>query len=363
VKENRVVIGTLALLTAVFSCFLLIVFAPAVAPYEQVRFEKVVWSPDGEQIAFQVGLGGTSDTFYDLYVIDADGENLKRIEDRVDSSAATWSGNSNALAYLKDDQIYRYDFRFEVNHRVTLKTNHELAGLSWSPYEDELTYWDVQYTSPRINILFSTFPWADNGAGTNRKIYQFEGTGRVDAPLWSTFANMVFFIHQDRVYRISIEGENLHPISPENLPVKALLQFDAPFITFASGESTYQVPIEGGEAERIGAYDETVFPSPDGQRSIKVGCDDSAITALHVCSLQNMVLINGSDQVFLLNKEDFSLSPRYKIFFWLFLVLSIAAPLVAVYMLPYRRVTRIIFGLWLLYVVMGGLTLLLNTLI
>ncbi|MCX6806991.1 MAG: DPP IV N-terminal domain-containing protein [Candidatus Berkelbacteria bacterium] len=96
------------------------------------------WSPDGKQIAF-VGVS-------DVFVIDADGKNIKRLTRDTPEingkGSILWSPTNEAIGYI---QYYDYAFaentgpQFEIispngaNRRVILDHLHSLCGFDWSP--------------------------------------------------------------------------------------------------------------------------------------------------------------------------------------------------------------------------------------
>jgi len=60
-------------------------------------FTGIAWSPDGQRLAVSFG---PTPAAQDVYVLDADGENLQRITDDGQSRRPTWSPDGNQLAFV-----------------------------------------------------------------------------------------------------------------------------------------------------------------------------------------------------------------------------------------------------------------------
>jgi Tol biopolymer transport system component len=83
------------------------------------------WSPDGQKIAF---------TYYDgdfsLYVMDADGANVRRLTEGPQDNWPVWSPDSRQLAFSRGDQIWVIN---PDGSKARFVTQRGGAPLNWSP--------------------------------------------------------------------------------------------------------------------------------------------------------------------------------------------------------------------------------------
>ena len=67
---------------------------------------RPAWSPDANKIAFYSNKGNANNKQFDLYVIGADGKNLKKLESDVavdDSFGAVWTPDGSTVLFVKQD--------------------------------------------------------------------------------------------------------------------------------------------------------------------------------------------------------------------------------------------------------------------
>src|SRR5256885_901367 len=115
------------------------------------------WSPDGSQIVFTGYDGGLSD----LFIINADGTNLKRLtNDKYADLQPSWSPDGRAIAFVSDrtgiSNIYLYDFGDANVYQLTdMYTGAEgitmlSPVLSWAHQADRLAF--VYYEDQRWDV-------------------------------------------------------------------------------------------------------------------------------------------------------------------------------------------------------------------
>ncbi len=77
-----------------------------------------VWSPDGEKIAFASFLCGV----IDIYVVDADGDNLKRLTKNARASSPEWSPDGEKIAFdaVKNGNIELFVMNADGSHKERL---------------------------------------------------------------------------------------------------------------------------------------------------------------------------------------------------------------------------------------------------
>jgi Tol biopolymer transport system component len=102
-----------------------------------LRAYQATWSPDGKRIAFTGrGQGGPGD----LFLIDADGRNLRRLthSDDIEEHDPVWSSDGKRLAYFAQDQARSQDdlmvLSLATGMSATVVRGRPLKGrLEWSP--------------------------------------------------------------------------------------------------------------------------------------------------------------------------------------------------------------------------------------
>jgi Tol biopolymer transport system component len=172
---------------------------------------SLVWSPDGQRLAFRVLQGNNGD----VYVINQDGSHLARLTSHPFSDGYTlsWSPNGQYLAFESyrdsDEEIY------------TIKTDGtELKRLTVHPGRDNDPIWsrDGQF------IVFSS---ENGGAGlTGIAIVGVDGTHyrrlssatTVDfSPTLSPNGELIGFVSQrdgnNEIYRMNIDGTNVQRLT------------------------------------------------------------------------------------------------------------------------------------------------------
>ena len=108
-----------------------------------------MWSPDGASIAFfstrNDRSGSMGPYFWELYTMDADGENEDRLtRHQTRKNGASWSPDGSAIAYSSrcdddlclddyDDNIYVVDVSSRERRRLTSNGQRPESNLSWSP--------------------------------------------------------------------------------------------------------------------------------------------------------------------------------------------------------------------------------------
>ena len=91
------------------------------------------WSPDGKKIAFTSDRDGNDE----IYVMDADGSNVKRLTDHPSRDyEPAWSPDGKKIAFTSDragwGDIYTMDADGANVEKLT-SNNRETAGISWAP--------------------------------------------------------------------------------------------------------------------------------------------------------------------------------------------------------------------------------------
>jgi TolB protein len=166
------------------------------------------WSPDGQQIAFCSDRSGV----FTLYVMKADGSNLKQITE-IDSSAPRWSPDGQRIAFQAyvDDNYEIFVVNADGSNLVNL-TKHPASDMipSWSPDGNRLSF-----TSDRDSVEAKGDIFITNADGTYF-VNLTQNPAEDNNATWSPDGNKLAFM-SDR------EGSSqLHVIDINNLEVTKL---------------------------------------------------------------------------------------------------------------------------------------------
>jgi Tol biopolymer transport system component len=170
------------------------------------------WSPDGTKIAFASDRDGDDPSdisFYEIYVMDADGGNARRLTyNSVWDGSPSWSPDGKQIAFssLKDGsgEIYLMDADGGNMKNLTNNPEKEDGDASWSP--------------DGKRIVFTS--WRDNGAdiyrmdidGGNVRRLTFDGAG---FPAWSPDGTKIAFVsgHPSNIYIMGTDGGNVRDLT------------------------------------------------------------------------------------------------------------------------------------------------------
>ena len=273
------------------------------------------WSPDGSQIAFVSDRDGNSE----IYVMDADGENLTRLtNDPGDDYGPTWSPYGR-IAFMSDrdgnNEIYVMDADGENLTRLTNDPSSDY-GPTWSPDGRRIAFQTLRDGNWEIYVIdadgenltrhteYSGGDWSpdwSNGgiAYSSERGWLMGGYGRIYIgghlltsderylggwlPTWSPDGRRLAFISNgdkgdntddDDIYVIDADGENLTRLT--NDPGDDLFPNWSPDglrLTFHSdrdgNNEIYVIDAGGNNLTRLTFHDtEDKYPawSPDGSR-------------------------------------------------------------------------------------------------
>jgi TolB protein len=108
--------------------------------------DSPTWSPDGTELAF----GGCCDAGYDIYVVNADGTELRRVTDERDNGVdgafmPAWSPDGAKIAY----SVTRYDEGSQSEtHGISIMNadGSDSVFITWSSNVDEVPVWSPDAT-------------------------------------------------------------------------------------------------------------------------------------------------------------------------------------------------------------------------
>ena len=163
--------------------------ATAITTGQQPEVREPSWSPDGTKITFQ----GFYQGYFHIWVIDADGENLKQVtHGKYDDREPSWNSDVNSIVFASD-RTGNYDI-WEINLETgqeTQLTTHpdDDAHPHKSPDGEKLLH--TREIKPRYSEIVL------NTNGTEVSLFRAEGTSFF-RPSWSTDSTGFSFISHNR---------------------------------------------------------------------------------------------------------------------------------------------------------------------
>lgn len=110
------------------------------------------WSPDGSRVAFVMSPRGHLTRYAgdgDIYVMNADGTDIRRLTDGLDASSPAWSPDGSRIAFVKNQGQQLVVIRPDgSSQHVIARTRGYYQGAAWSPDGQTIAY----QSSPNRNI-------------------------------------------------------------------------------------------------------------------------------------------------------------------------------------------------------------------
>ena len=164
-----------------------------------------VWSPDSQHIAFTSGRADNYDNLnYGIYVMDADGENLRNLTQNIayDASPA-WSPDGQHIAFTSgrygNRDIYVMDADGENLRNLTQNIAYDAASPVWSPDSQHIAF--ESYHDDNYDIYM-----VDADGENLRNLTQ--NTVRDRSPVWSPDGQHIAFTSNGVVSLITLGGED-----------------------------------------------------------------------------------------------------------------------------------------------------------
>ena len=172
-----------------------------------------VFSPDGKRILFSATPSGSSAP--DLYVMNVDGSNLRRLTTHPDSETSpTWSPSGTQIAFISDrlgvgrEQIYIINADGSGLYRLNIPDN-QVDRPTWAP----APYNEIAYTArsgPGYDIKVH-----EPGTGITRQLTFGEGTN--ESPAYSPSGRHIAFTSTRagniQVFTVGRDGNGLRQIT------------------------------------------------------------------------------------------------------------------------------------------------------
>lgn len=177
-----------------------------------------MWSPTGEHILFTSDREG----IWDLYLMDADGKNVKRIfRELGDRRSATWSPDGKQIAYTRREQgtpfIYIASISGKKEERVAMGDSP-----AWSPDGREiafLTGWPIRMQISLLTVSTLKqkvlFPRSASPSWMTTPVWS--PSGDKIAFTWLHKVPLGAFADTETIYVINRDGTGLQQVLPEGV--------------------------------------------------------------------------------------------------------------------------------------------------
>ena len=181
-----------------------------------------VWSPTAEHILFVSNRDGVRD----LYLMDANGENVRRVFKKIASrQQPAWSPDGKQITYLgnKGDDWAIYIATLDGKEERLATCGRSGTFPAWSPDGTEIVF-------PKAGLVQRPNPLVIINLHTRRQeILQPEPQLHMFDPNWSMDGTTIVFSHIEklgfkgpisgRLYTVTRDGSNLREIIPEEEPI------------------------------------------------------------------------------------------------------------------------------------------------
>jgi len=213
-----------------------LIFSGALSGPHGNRNDMPVWSPDGNQIAFDSDRGGNAD----IYIMSSDGSdvtqltrdafaNLYVVQSPEDSTAA-WSPDGNQIAFDsgRDNEMMNY-----VNHDIYIMDVNgsnvqqltddgaDEEGPRWSPNGKLIAYDRKQYISDQSFIENATWDIYIMNADGSQQVQLTNDPANELEPAWSPNSERIAFV-SDRngenadIYVMNADGSDITQLTNDS---------------------------------------------------------------------------------------------------------------------------------------------------
>lgn len=163
------------------------------------RIRLFAWSPNGKRVLF-FRSDGEQHYVYSLYVVDADGDNLKRLANcgfcgTPGNSGAAWSPHSTSIVYSGKNGLFVVDARRGTTRRLT-RCGTSCFDLypAWSPTGSKIAF-------TRSGSLYTVKP---NGSALTK----LTSAPYASDPAWSPDGRQISFDGPNQIYILDADGSD-----------------------------------------------------------------------------------------------------------------------------------------------------------
>jgi Tol biopolymer transport system component len=210
---------------------------------ERLRIYDLAWSPDGNQIAFSASLSGN------IYVIDADGSNLRQVTDDG-GSEPTWSPDGARIAFVAQNRVYRICVTDLAGAHCLTDFAMPVCCPSWSPVGDEIAF----IVQGDVEAGTATAMYVVGIDGSNlRHVVDVSSEGTFGwPPAWSPDGSMIAYLGKYEkdtgIYVVDSDGGNIRRLVGGGYPTWSQ---DGTEVVFHGSDAIYAVSIDEGAVRHI----------------------------------------------------------------------------------------------------------------
>jgi len=235
-----------------------------------------IWSPDGSKIVFCSNRDGKNE----IYVMDADGSNVKRLTNNLANDAIPrWSPDGNKIVFDSDrdgnQEIYVMDA--DGGNQIRLTKNGAIdSGASWSPDGGKIAFASNRDNDYPYN--FDIYVMNADGGDLKRLVEDPEYDAE---PRWSPDGSAILFVTGRTgnfdVYTMAPDGSNQKNLTADSFAADGAPAWspDGSNIAFATNRDgngeVYIMDADGGYPMRVSnnsADDGRPSWSPDGSKLV-----------------------------------------------------------------------------------------------
>ena len=234
------------------------------------------WSPDGKKIAFVSNRNGG---YIQIWVIDADGKNPIRLTDGLEDTYPDWSPDGEKIlydAYLEDHDLAPggiFVMDADGNNKTLL--THEGGQASWSPDGKKIAF--LSGRDDKVNHIYVM------DADGHHQIQLTHDFVHKRLPSWSPDGKRIAYVGKHLIWMMDSDGENQRQLTKEIPDEHPTWSPDSKSIAFQTWDvarelAIYLVDVTNGEVNVLqqdpGSWDyqpDWLYPgglsvSPEGSR-------------------------------------------------------------------------------------------------
>ncbi len=174
------------------------------------------WSPDGSRIAFVMSPRGHLTRYAgdgDIYVMNADGSDIRRLTQGLNASSPAWSPHGSRIAFVRNQGQELVVMRADgTDQKVTARARGYYQGPAWSPDGRVIAYQSSPGRDKEITAIFTIRP-----DGTDERQLT-PASASAGGPAWSPDGSRIAYSARDQVWIMNSDGSDARRLTNCQLP-------------------------------------------------------------------------------------------------------------------------------------------------
>jgi Tol biopolymer transport system component len=255
------------------------------------------WSPDGSQIAFVSDRDGRqpgSESHQDVYVMNADGSNVRRLTDAKGRDICpAWSPDGSTIAFVSAREQTGRPITYLMNpdgsNQRRLRAG-ESGCAKWSPDGSRLLF---GYSEPGGSRLATIRP-----DGTGETLI---ASGQVGGPVWSPDGTQIAFDRHDGIVLLNADGSNDRFLTVGSFPDWSPDGERIAYTSYLSGRGQiHSIRRDGSQDVRLSSvgapgYMPLWSPSSSQLAFLRGASGDTRIVVVNADGTREIEVARGSD--------------------------------------------------------------------